>query len=277
LNPDSAFAASERQALLDTCFPAIQRRSRVVELRESADAKTREDLRPEFERLNETIRTAWNTYQQGLPVLALSRCPFTGKVWSHSLDIYGIDGFWWNCYQPIRRLDEPLGGQFYAFRGAVASAPQVPTAPFLVEPGPELPFVIGRLMAFPSVVAVISHVRVGELDAYPVVYFASEELSPEERTNDWATDSFSFRGPQGHFEQRQYFDAEDEFLYDLAPWVEQQRVRWIAPGDESLTIRTGTIGCPYLQLPGRPCVWRSKAGKIWWGPPGKVRAAGSTP
>jgi hypothetical protein len=269
LNADQAFSAAERQSLLDQCFPAIRRRARVVELMESAAADVRRDLQPEFDQLNAQLRTAWAEYQRGLPMVAMSRCPFTGEVWSHSIDHYGIDGFWWSVYQPIRRLDEPNGGGFYAFRGAMVAPAESPGMPFLAEPGPEVPFVIGRLMQFPSIVAVVSHVRIGELDAYPIVYFTHTDLPPDERTNDWGADSFSYRGEQGYYEEREYFDAEDEFLYDLEPWVASERVRWIAPGDESLTVRVGTAGCPYLQLTARHAVWRCKEGRIWWGPPGK--------
>ena len=269
LNPETAFSADQRDELLAACFPAMTRRERVVAMVEAGDAGTRAALRPELDRLNEQIRTAWEQYQTKLPIIALSRCPFTNEIWSHSFDPYGLDGFWWNCYQPIRRLDEPNGGRFFSFRGAVAP-PALPLAvPFLVEPGPDVPFLIERLMRFPSMTAVISHVRIGELDGYVVVYYTSSDLPNDQRTNDWGTDSYFYRGPQGHYEQAQYFDAEDEFQYGLEPWIEKQRIQWIEPGDESLTLHNGTVGCPYLGLPGRKAVWRMKAGRIWWGPVGK--------
>jgi hypothetical protein len=270
LNPNDAFSSSQRRDLLDRCFPAIRRRARVVELMESGGAGVRRDLQPEFDQLNSQIRAAWDEYQRRLPIASMSRCPFTGTVWSHSIDHYGIDGFWWDVYQPIRRMDEPNGGGFYAFRGAMAAPAEGLVMPFLAEPGPEVPFVIGRLMQFPSIVAVISQIQVGGLDAYPIVYFTDKELPPDERTNDWGADSFFYRGEQGYYEERQYFDAEDEFLYDLTPWIDSKRVQWIAPGDESLKVQTGAVGCSYLQLQGKQSVWRCREGKVWRGPPGKA-------
>jgi hypothetical protein len=269
LNPAVAFSARERRELLDGCFPAMRRRARVVELMESGGADVRRDLTPEFEQLNTQIRSAWQEYQRRLPIMELSRCPFTGEIWSHSFDPWEVDGFWWNVYQPIRCLDEPPCSRFYAFRGAMA-APAAPLGmPFLAEPGPEVPFVIERLMQFPSIIAVISHVRVGDRNAYPIVYFSLNDLPPDQRTNDWGADSFSYRGDQGYYEERQYFDAEDEFVYDLEPWIARQRIQWIAPGDESLRVQAGVTGCPYLRLPGRHAVWRCKEQRVWFGPPGK--------
>jgi hypothetical protein len=194
-------------------------------------------------------------------------------VWSHSIDPFGIDGFWWNCYQPIRLLREPNGGLFYAFRGAMKVPPSAAERkiPFLVEPGPEVPYVIARLLQFPTMVAVIYQLRVGDTDAYPIVYYTSAELSNETRTNDWGINTYSFRGDQGYYEERTYPDAEDEYLFNLEPWIVQQRVQWIAPGDESLQVRKGIAGCPYLELPGQRAVWRTKEGKVWFGPPGKSK------
>lgn len=269
LNPDTAFSAEERDELLAASLPAMARRDRVVEMVEAGDASTKSALRPELDRLNDQVRGAWERYQSRLPILQLSRCPFTSEVFSHSFDPYGADGFWWNYYKPIRLLAEPLGGRFFAFRGAMKSPNDALKTPYLVSPGPDVPFVIDRLMQFPSVTAVISHVRVGELDAYPIVYFTSAELSVNQRSNDWGTESYSFRGAEGHYEQAQYFDAEDEFRYGIEPWVEKNRLQWIEPGDASLTLRTGVTGCPYLKLDGKKAVWRSKGARLWWGPLGK--------
>jgi hypothetical protein len=269
LNPETAFVPEQRAELLGACLPAIVRRDRVVEMVEAGDASVRSALLPELDRLNDQIRGAWEDYQSRLPVLKLSRCPFTSDVWSHSIDPYGIDGFWWSYYKPIRLLHEPLGGRCVAFRGAMKPPAEPSTTPFLVSPGPDIPFLIARLMQFPSMTAVISHLRIGELDAYPIVYFTSAELPNDQRSNDWGTDSYSFRSPAGHYEHAEYFDAEDEFLYGLEPWIEQKRLQWIEPGDDTMTLRTGTADCPYVNLQGKRAVWRMKSGRLWWGPPGK--------
>jgi hypothetical protein len=269
-NTDTAFTADQRDELLGACLPAMVRRERVVEMVEAGDEGTRAALRPELDRLNEEIRNAWSEYQTALPILNLSRCPFTGEVWSHSIDPYGLDGFWWNHYKPVRLLHEPLGGRFFAFSGAVSAPTEMRPIPFLVVPGPDVPFLIDRLMQIPSVTAVISQIQIGGLDAYPIVYFTSADAGANQPMNDWGTDHYSFRGPQGHYEEGQFFDAEDEYRYNITPWVEQKRLQWIEPGDASLTLQSGTNGCMFLQRKGKNAVWRTKSGRLWWGPPGKT-------
>ncbi len=58
--------------------------------------------------------------------------------------------------------------------------------------------------------------------------------------------------------------------FDLAPWIEQGKVFWIAPGDESMTLRSDVQGCPYLNLLGSRefvSICRGKVrslGTEWW-------------
>ena len=58
------------------------------------------------------------------------------------------------------------------------------------------------------------------------------------------------------------FDEDKE--YDLRPWLESGRLRWIAPGDDSLELRTGADGCPYLDLPGERRRRYLQDGKTWF-------------
>lgn len=268
LNKNTAFSESERQELLDRCFPVIRRREELLEIAEAADSASRKALQPEIDNLGNAIRNDWDMYINGVPEVAMSRCPFTKQVFCHSIDSYGIDGFWWSRHKPLRPMKERLGGNFFSFSGSVAAPEQAPDMPFLAVPGGEAPYVIERLMMFDSIVAVISHLKIGGLDAYPMVYFSAEPIAADQRSNDWAIQNFSFYDDDGHFRQLEYFDAEDKYLYDLKPWVASKRLLWIAPDDESLTLRSGLEHCPYLDLPGEHKVWRAKSGRVWHGPVG---------
>ncbi|QDU60486.1 hypothetical protein Pan216_13270 [Planctomycetes bacterium Pan216] len=256
-----AFNARDRADLLAECFPRMRRLAELIETAE----ETGQNLRPQITPLTEQLTQLWEAYRTNVPVLELSRCPFTKEVWAHSLDNIGIDGLWWSLDKPQRPLDEPMGGKYLSFTGAVRHADPIPAFPFLAEPGPEKPFVIPRLFEVDSVKAVVSHVMIGELDAYPIVYFSDQSLPDECRTNDWGIDKFSYTDAAGVYRSGEWFDAEDEYDYVLEPWIDAGRLLWIAPGDTSLTLRTGTAQCPYLKLPGKRAVWRAKEGRVWWG------------
>lgn len=42
-----------------------------------------------------------------------------------------------------------------------------------------------------------------------------------------------------------------QYDFELAPWLRAGKVLWLEPGDESLTLREGPEGCPFVGLDGR--------------------------
>ncbi len=45
-------------------------------------------------------------------------------------------------------------------------------------------------------------------------------------------------------------DTEYTIDFDLAKWVKDGKLLWITPDDPTFTLKTGTSGCPYLNLQG---------------------------
>ena len=45
-------------------------------------------------------------------------------------------------------------------------------------------------------------------------------------------------------------DIEYTYDFDLAKWVDDGKLLWIAPDDPTFMIKKGTSGCPYLNLEG---------------------------
>ena len=84
-------------------------------------------------------------YRAGVPFVGLSRCPISGEVLRHSLDIHGLDGLWWNSGNPIRPREE-RSKTLFAFTGAMTLNKEVEFTDFLVKPGPGVPFVIPKLL-----------------------------------------------------------------------------------------------------------------------------------
>lgn len=235
--------SAERAALLDEYFS-------LGGSDQPADVARRNELR--------------RAYEDGLPMVALSRCPFTGEVFTHSLDTGGLDGLWWQHELPVRAIVEDLPETYFAFTGAVRLAAEPARAPFTCVPGPEVPFVVPRMLLHADVKAVVSYVRIGEQDAYPVVYFADPVPPMLERFNEWGSNHYEYESPTRGEAWHDMVEEEAVVDFDLARWIESGDLLWIAPGDTGLTLRSTVAGCPYLGLEGRRAWAYIDDGQVEW-------------
>lgn len=207
-------------------------------------------------------RTAWRArdtatavevaerYRRRVPRVPVARSPIDGAIAAHSLDTFDIDGLWWWYDNAIRPIEE-LPSTWFAMAGAMRLADEVADTAFLVKPGPEIPFVIPRILERPGLVAVLAEVPVGPHTGYAITYFAPAPVPLDlPRINTWGADSYIVRRPNGTAGWDSTIDWCPEWDFDLAPWIEQRRLAWIAPGDESLTLRYEVAGCPFLGLTG---------------------------
>ncbi len=260
-----AFDSTTRRNLLDEAFVCLREFAELTDQRDQAGPGHRLRYVDAIRTVGDRLRELTVAYREGLHVIPLSRCPITDESFSHSWDPYGLDGLWWNFHKPVRLLKEPRGGKYHALSGAVLLQPgEVAAAPFLVEPGPQKPFVLPRLMEFDSVTAVVSQIQLGAHTAYPIVYFSDPGLTHEDGANEWGSNRFLYEDDTGGMRTGEYFDAEDEHLYDLNPWLESRRLAWIAPDDAQMRVQWGRENCPYLRLESSsPQVTRIMDGKIW--------------
>jgi hypothetical protein len=188
-------------------------------------------------------------YEAGLPVVPLARCPFTGVVFAHTLDTEGLDGLWWQYDLPIRGYDE-RPPTFFALTGAVALSGEPEPAPFDRRPGPEVPYVLARMLLHDDVKAVVSSVPIGPHTGYAVTYFARPVPPMLQRMNDWGTAIYTYETASAP-ELWDGVEEENEVLdLDLARWIDSGDLLWIAPGDASLALRSTSAGCPYVGLEG---------------------------
>lgn len=234
---------SERRALLDRYFHLLDRRE--------DDAAWRE--RCELAR----------AYRAGLPRLGLSRCPYTQFELMHTIDPYGLDGLWWDYAAPERPQAERLY-TCHALTGAMTLGMPLEPFPFLAKPGPAVPYVIPALLNDPRVTAVLSSFACGRHRAYCVAYYSPDECDGVVWPNDWGA---AFRWTHGGASAAGWFDAgeqEDRWDFELAPYIERGKLFWITPDDPNLATRTGTNGCPYLQLPGERRLQRVSGGEVWF-------------
>ncbi|MDD2456986.1 MAG: hypothetical protein PHQ83_00580 [Eubacteriales bacterium] len=233
--------------------PVAQRRhvlDRVFQLFQQADAvEAQEGLDSEAYRvISQETASLVDQYIASTPIVPLSRCPFTGDVFSHSLDTDGLDGLWWNSDSPQRPIENLLP-TFFAFTGALKLAPTVEVAPFIAEPGPARPYVSPRLLEYQQIKAVLSTVQVGSHTGYVVTYFADPMLYTESRLSDWGSNWYRYTDESG-VSWVNDGPSDDARSFDLAPWIRSGQLLWIRPGDTDLVLHSDLETCPYLDLDG---------------------------
>jgi hypothetical protein len=208
-------------------------------------------------------------YLSRLPRPAVARCPYSSAVVQHSVDTGGIDGPWWNYRAPLRPAEE-LPPTFFAFTGALRLGDPLPSVDWLVKAGPEVPFVVPRLLGIDRMRAVISAISVGGWDGWTITYFTDRPPAVE-RFNDWGSCLYYVDGGRGVEWDSMTEDAE-ALDFELRPWIDRGALLWIAPGDAELRLQSTSAGCPYVGLQGRRTFVRVQEGTSWEPGPAPVPA-----
>lgn len=247
----------ERQSLLKRYFQELEA-WREQDLLESVQTVTDPCQQARLERQERRLMRWRQAYEDLIPRVPLSRCPFSQEVLNHSFDSFGLDGLWWNFEAPVRPHQE-LPPTFFAFTGAVMLKPPLEVAPFLCKPGPGVPYVVPRLLQYPNLKAVIRELSVGHHRAFAITYFAQPIPQHLPRANSWGTDFYSTsdRGWSTVSEQ------PDELDFDLKPWIERGKLLWIPPHDSTLSLYRQSQDCPYLNLDGTRATQRLEQGQLW--------------
>jgi len=261
------FTAQERRSFLDQYFKDLQEEYELdFELEEQDGTSDKIDKLDELRKKNSDAR---DEYRLSVPIIPMARCPFTGQVVYHSVDPYGLDGLWWD-YMSVIRPVETLPSTFMMLTGSLKLG-KIEKTPFTVYPGPEVPYVLPEVLMRPEVKAVITQAKVGDHIGYPIFYFSETRTIEVEPVNKWASNHWTFVDGNGTFLYHEYGmmpeDPEDfgendpvepddpeepDYTndFEIAKWVEQGKLLWIEPNDNVFTLKSGTAGCPYLNITG---------------------------
>lgn len=203
----------------------------------------REPLQEERER---RLQAYWDL----LPQMPLSACPLCGEQLVRSFDQVGIEGFFWQEGMRVEQEEPTTCPHFCVLLGAVNLNGLPPRGGInTAHVGPEVPYVIPRLLSLPGMVAVISTVPLENgYTTYPIAYFAETPPDPFELTQPWTRRTFSYKDKHG---KSWWTEKNDPWDFELAPWVSTRQVQWIAPGDASFRVASAPEPCPYVGLPGR--------------------------
>lgn len=205
----------------------------------------------EASQLLETYYQILGEYADRLPRVVMSTCPFTGEPLKRSFDPWGVDGPWWHRDRLVKIAEPNAPATFKVLLGALSfhgRAPVEVNNP--VIPGPEVPFVVPRLLRLPGMIAVISRLELTTGDtAYPIAYFSQEKISPRSLHQSWLRQEHWFPLEDG---KEAWFIANDVWDFDLQPWIDAGKLRWIRAGDAGGLVIGKDSGetCPYLNLPG---------------------------
>jgi hypothetical protein len=257
----NGFDGDRRRELLDFYFDltgSLERLNQEFD-RGGMDDVTEEVLRREIEEKRAAAGRLREEYLQGVPAMALSKCPFSGEVLVRSMDVLGIDGLWWDYDNPARRREELLP-TFFAMAGALKPGSSLEAFPFTCSVGPEVPYVLPRLLKHEQIKAVLSSTAVGGHRLYLITYYAEPMIYSIRRVNDLGAYCYTYKNTQGILLHDYFEDPAKDFV--LEEWIRAGKLLWIEPDDDSLTLRGFLTGCPYVNLQGSSKVQAIQGGKI---------------
>ena len=190
-------------------------------------------------------------YGDRLPRVAMSRCPHTKQVLKRALDPFGLDGPFWHKSCIVEIEEPPAPPTFRVLLGALDLHGRTPSEAMAeVIPGPDIPFVIPRLLKLPQMKAVISQVTLETGDtAHLVSYFSSEDIPFQLRHQHWLRQDIWFPNDSGG---TSWMTMNDPWDFDIQPWIESGHVSWIMPGDAEMALCDGSSSsaCPFVGLLG---------------------------
>jgi hypothetical protein len=200
-------------------------------------------------RIDEEAKQALRDYFDRLPVRAMAVCPHCAKPLLRSFDPFELDGPWWAPGQ-ARPGPTPCA-HFAVLRGAVDFRGVVPVGhPDGVHMGPQVPYVIPRLLGKDGVIAVIGELPMARHRAFTIAYFAKPRPPVAELTADWPDEVYQFTTEMG---EPGLVYPVDPWDFDLAPWISAGKLRWCRKESENRLLEdegAPAERCPYVGLEG---------------------------
>lgn len=190
-------------------------------------------------------------YDETIPRLKISECPFDREPLVMAFDPVSLDGLWWMEFTRRTYSRERKPPAFRLLRGAVSLQEAPPGGgrhQALIGPG--VPYVIPRILELPSMMMVISQIRLdsGHI-AYILAYFSSRDPGPGRVTSGWLEKNlYHFVDDHG---RAGWSLACDSWDFNITQWVRKGKIRWIPPGGDTLAPESANPSdCPFCELEG---------------------------
>jgi hypothetical protein len=191
-----------------------------------------------------------NQYYAQLPPAVFGRCPFCNALLEQVFDPWGLDGFWWQETLTGKCPKPSACEHFRVLTGALNLNGQPPLGGEAESyPGPEVPYVIPKVLELPTMVAVVASLAMTNgYTAYPISYFSYDQPPTPALAHPWRMTSCNYKGPTG---APAFSYKTDPWDFDLSTWVAKGKVKWIEPGDRQNILKSAPADkCPYVDLKG---------------------------
>lgn len=258
---NTPFTQEERQALLNQYFPAYKRWQELDYQLAVSEEKDQDSLSLEKDQIGKNLMYLRDLYRLNLPVIPISRCPFSSQVLYHSIDHFGIDGLWWNYDAPMRPV-ENCPATFHSITGALSLETPIENAPFLCVPGPAIPYVIPDILGNEHIEAVLSAINIGRHRGYVMTYYTNNLSISAPRANSWGMDYWEILDYLGTYRWDSSPISEESLDFQIDRWIAKGKLHWIEPNDRTYTLRQGTDTCPYLTLAGTKKIQMIRNGEL---------------
>lgn len=246
------FTDAEYEKLIQRKLFLRREHLRLMADRTSNSDSERHTIRLELDQLRKV-------YIERLPILFVSLCPYCQQPLLRRFDPQSLNGSWWS---PLwHHPNEPLHCKhFFVMTGALNLNGFEPTeveSKDGIYPGPELPFVIPRLLNYADMVAVIYSIKVAnKYTGFPIVYFGLNLPPATELTQAWGRTRYAYGN-----DQFSWLSREEEYDFEVYKWIKARKVYWIE-GFEPTLITGEADRYPFLHLRGRRSFYFIRKGRV---------------
>jgi len=173
-------------------------------------------------------------YTRIIPRMKVSECPFTGEPLVLAFDPVGVDGFWWMKRTRIIYEGQSRPTTYRMLKGAL-NLQELPPAGGRHKAfvGPEVPYVIPRILELPNMIMVISSITLENgYVTYFLAYFSDKENKRGQLTSSWPSGEEMSLAPTGDWN---FFKTiNNSWDFDIEKWMKLGKIRWINPFDSTL-------------------------------------------
>lgn len=215
----------EHRKVIDEIRGIEKKVERLLAASDSRWQERHKDRNPLLREIDRLINAYWGW----IPAVSLSRCPICNAELFRTFDPVDLTGFWW-MDRAQRPGDEPEPcSHFNLLTGALNLNGLPPKGgPFESRPGPDVPYIIPRILEMPTMQVVISSISMHcGYTAYPVAYYSQEPAAGGTLTQTWAQPQYYFTTADG---KTGWNIVDDSYDFDLLPWLRTGKIRWLEEG-----------------------------------------------
>lgn len=195
-------------------------------------------------KIDKIIDRYWNW----VPEILLSQCPFCNTKLYYPFDPIDLKGFWW-MDRTQRPMKKPLACEHFNLLLGAVNVNNLPPqgGPYESRPGPDVPYVIPRILEMPSMIAVISSIEMHcGYTAYPIAYYSQIPPVAGSLTQSWARKEYYFTQDN---RESGWDIVSDSYDFNLLPWIKADKLNLFQEG-QIITKKNDIKDNPLMHVEG---------------------------